>query len=96
MIKNLVAEAKAIREEEKALAERRKVLENRAERARNYLEFVLKGDKFQSAKVAVSYRTSTKVDVDDGFIAWAKKKAKNLLRVKEPEVDKADTPFRGL
>jgi len=87
-IKNAASDIKALRDEEKALAERRKVLENRAERARNYLEFVLKGEKFQSAKVAVSYRTSTKVEVDNDFIAWAKDNWKDLLRVKEPEADK--------
>lgn len=87
-VKNLAAEAKAIREEENALAARRKVLENRAKRAEEYLSFVLKGEKFQTPRVAVSYRTTQKVVPDAGFLAWAKRRGKRFLRVKEPEADK--------
>ena len=87
-IKNASSDVKALRDEEKALADRRKVLEKRVERAKEYLEFVLKGEKFQTTRVVISYRTSTRVDVDEKFLAWAKKKAKNLLRIKEPEADK--------
>lgn len=86
--KNLAAEAKAIREEERALAERRRMVENKERAARSYLEYVLAGDKFKSPKVAVSYRVSKSVDVDEGFVAWAKRKHRDLLRIREPEPDK--------
>ena len=87
-IKNASSDIKALRDEEKALAERRKSLENRVDRAREYLSFVLKGEKFSTPKVAISYRTSTKVETDPEFIAWAKENWKDLLRIKEPEADK--------
>ena len=71
--KNLIAESKAIREEEKALAERRKSLENKAEQLKTYINRVLQGNKFATPKVAISYRKSTAVEVDDEFIDYAMK-----------------------
>lgn len=85
-IKNLDAEAKAIREEEKALAARRKALENRSERCKNYLQFCLNGEKFSTARCAVSYRKSTTVAVDENRLAEVPER---FLRYKDPEVDKA-------
>jgi hypothetical protein len=87
-VKNLVATAAAIKAEKDALYERQKATERDAERAKKYLEFVLNGEKFETARVAVSYRSSSRLEVDDGFIAWAKRKAKNLLTIKEPEPNK--------
>ena len=63
--KDLTAEAKAIREEEKSLAERRKSAESKAERLKGYLDTALAGESYKSAKVAVTYRKSTAVDIAD-------------------------------
>lgn len=87
-IKNLNAEAKAIREEEKNLAERRKAAENKSDSLKMYLDSVLNGEKFSTAKVAISYRKSSSVEVDDGFMEWAKENADSLLKYSEPSVDK--------
>lgn len=86
VIKNYLAEANAIKEEEKNLAARRKATENAAERAKAYLEHVLNGETFKSPKAVVSYRTSQKVEVGEDFFAWAG--ASQYLRVKDPEPDK--------
>ena len=86
--KNLKAEAEAIKAEEAALAERRKTVEKAAARAKDYLLFVLNGDTFKSPRVAISYRKSTAVKIDDGFLAWAMVEAPDLLRYKDPEPDK--------
>ena len=86
--KNLVAEAKAIKAEEEALAKRRKSVESEAERTKAYLEYVLNGENFKSARCAVGHRSSESVEVGDGFVDWAKKNSPDLLRVKEPEADK--------
>lgn len=85
MYKNMVAEAKAIREEEKALADRRRVLENRAENLKKYVERSLAGEKFESARNKVSYRRSTGVEIDvpNVFALPAE-----FLRYKDPEPDK--------
>lgn len=96
--KNMDAMAKAIREEEKNLAERRRVLENRAERAKAYLAEMLAGAKFSTAKVAVSYRKSSSVEVGEGFWSWAVDHPE-FVRRKDPEADKkaiGDAIKRGL
>lgn len=64
-IKNLVAEGAAIRAEEVNLAERRKIVERKVERLKKYLGDALNGEKFQTAKCAVTFRKTTKVEVTD-------------------------------
>lgn len=86
-VKNYDAEAKMIREEEKALAERRKRLENKAARAEAFLGEQLHGEKFQTSRVAVSYRTSKSVYLHPEFMGWAMQQER-FLRYKDPEPDK--------
>lgn len=87
--KNLVAEAKAMKEEETNLAQRRKAVENKAKRIKNILAYALKGDKFESPKVRCSYRKANSVQVDDSFIDWAREHADDLLTYKEPTPNRA-------
>ena len=84
-IKNLEADAKAIREEEKSLADRRRAAENKAEHLRNYLQFCLAGQKFQSPRLSVSFRKSKKVVFDEAHLYDV---PDDYLRYKEPELDK--------
>lgn len=87
--KNLTAEAEAIRNEEKALSERRKALENKANRAKDFLNLNLSGEKFQTARVAVSYRKSKAVEITDDTRFWAYGISHpEVVRRKEPEPDK--------
>ena len=86
-IKNLVAEAKAIREEEKSLAERRKAAENKAESLEKYLEQTLSGEKFSTAKVAISYRKSTAVNIADEE-TFAKTACPTYLVYQPAEIDR--------
>ena len=64
-IKNLTADAKAIREEEKALGERRKAMEKKVDSLSKWLTNALQGEKLSTAKVAVSFRRS---EVDNSTI----------------------------
>lgn len=64
-IKNLKAEAEAIRSEEVKLAERRKAKVNRVDSLTRYLAAVLNGDKFNTARVSLYWRKSTSTDVYD-------------------------------
>lgn len=64
-VKNLTSEAEALKAEEKAFAEREKAARNKAESLKRYLDSALKGQKFNTTKVAISYRKSTSVDVLD-------------------------------
>ena len=82
--KNLVAEAKAMKEEEENLAQRRKAVENKAERINNLLVYALKGEKFESPRLRCSYRKAKSVQVDDSFVTWALEHADDLLTFKEP------------
>ena len=64
-VKNLLSEAEALKAEEKAYYERRKRAENKAESLKRYLDSALKGQKFNTTRVSISYRKSTSVDVLD-------------------------------
>lgn len=89
--KNLTAEAKAIKAEEEALAKRRRSTENAAERAKKYLEYALRGEKFKSARVAVSYRKSQAVELDENaFMSWAKFYMPGLVRASYKEEPNKD------
>lgn len=88
-VKNSLAEAEALKHEKDAFAQRQKVAENRVKSLKNYLSFLLQGEKFKTDKVAISFRKSEQVQVDDeNFMLWAKER-NAYLRWKEPEVDKA-------
>ena len=88
--KNLMAEAKAIRDEEKVLAERRQSAERKAESLKRYLSDALNGEKFQTPKCAVSFRhtTSVKIENQDKFIEWAKIHEPDYLKYSAPSPDK--------
>lgn len=88
LLKNTVAEAKAIKEEEQALSARRKTAENKAERLKNLLAYALHGEKFSTPKLKVSYRKSRVVNIDPQFIEWAESNADDLLTHSEPKVNK--------
>lgn len=82
-IKELAAEAKAVKEEKDNLASRQKSLENKAESLKNYLDMFLSGQKFKTPKVTISYRKSTSAEVTD----W-RELPNEFLRMKDPEPDK--------
>ena len=87
-IKALDAEAAAIREEEKSLASRRKVKENKAVRLREYLSDALAGESFETAKVALSFRSSQAVKVTDSvaLLDWLQYNYDDCLTYKAPAV----------
>lgn len=67
-IKSLDSEAAAIKAEEKKLKERREAKERKAERLRDYLKasMLLQNEsKFETARVALSFRSSKTVVVSD-------------------------------
>lgn len=64
-VKDLKAEADAIKAEEKTLAERRQAKERKAESIKSYLEKVLDGQKFETSRAVCSFRKSQKVEITD-------------------------------
>lgn len=82
-IKDLKAEAEALKAEKLAFAERQKVAENKAESLKNYLAYALKGQAFKSTKAVVSFRKTQQVDIPDIY-----KLDENFLKYAEPTADK--------
>lgn len=63
--KNLMAESKAIADEIMVLQARKKSLDKRMEWQKEYLQFALDGNKYESPKVAITYRKSQSVEISD-------------------------------
>ena len=82
-IKELKAEAEALKAEKMAFAERQKVAENKMESLKKWLAYTLNGEKFKTVRASVTFRTTDKVEVADIY-----KLDENYLRYKEPEADK--------
>jgi hypothetical protein len=62
-IKNLRAEAEAIKAEKMKMADRQKAKENLADRLENYLANYLGGLTYEDEKCAISYRKSTSTEI---------------------------------
>ena len=84
-IKNLKAEAEALKAEKDAFAQRQKVAENKMESLKRYISGYLAGTPFESTKVKVSFRSSKSVEISEGAII-----PDEYLRFKELEVNKTD------
>ena len=64
-IKNLESDAAAIKSEVNSLTDRAKKAENKAAELREWLVSALGGQKFDSARCAVSWRRSESVEIED-------------------------------
>ena len=87
-IKDLKAEAEALKNEKQALAERQKVAENKAESLKKWLAYALQGEKFKTPKCAISFRKSEAVEVTDEGLNNLMKEHDELLTYKAPEPNK--------
>ena len=91
--KNLVAEAAAIRQEELNLQKRRKDVEKLAETREVWLAKHLDGQKFETARCSVTFRKTTKVELEDeaAVIEWAQRHDRDdILKYVAPSVNKAE------
>lgn len=75
-IKNLNADIAAYKAEKDSFAEKEKQAKTKLEGLKNWLTFALNGNKFNTAKVSVSYRKSEAVEVDEEAVPkkWMVKK----------------------
>lgn len=87
-IKELKAEAEAIKAEKQTLAERQKVAENKAESLKKWLAYALDGQKFKTSKCSISYRKSESVEVTEEGLNNLIKEHDELLTYKAPEPNK--------
>ena len=67
-IKNLKSDAEALKAEAKNMADRAKAAERKADSLKRYLAAALHGEKFQSARAAISWRKSVSVEVDEAEV----------------------------
>lgn len=72
---NLMAEAKALEEQENKFKERKTVLKNRAERIKNRLDVALDGQAFKFIEVSISFKKSQSTEITDveAFESYAKR-----------------------
>ena len=87
-IKDLKAEAEALKNEKQALAERQRVAENKVESLKKWLAYALQGEKFKTPKCAISFRKSEAVEVTDEGLNNLMKEHDELLTYKAPEPNK--------
>ena len=85
-IKNITAESAAIKAEEDALKERRERLTRKKDGLTAYLQTALDGAKFETPKVAVSWRKSRSVEIDDA-VFW-ENPAECFVRYGKPTANK--------
>lgn len=82
-IKNLQAEAIALKTEKDNFADRERVTKNKIESLKKYISHVLDGQKFETTKVKVGFRKSTSLEILESAII-----PDNFL-ITKTEVDKA-------
>ncbi len=82
-IKNLEAEAVALKAEEEAFKDRRQHIERKIADKKKYLTNFLNGQKFESPKVKISFTRSSPLEIAKGTVI-----PKEYMRYKDPEVDK--------
>lgn len=87
-IKDLKAEAEAIKAEKLALAERQKVAENKVDSLKRWLVYALEGQKFSTPRCAVSFRRADKVEVTEEGLSNLLREHDDLLTYREPEPNK--------
>ncbi len=89
-IKNLTAEAEALKKEKQAFEERQRLAEKKAESLKQYISGVLHGEKFATDRVAVSWRRSESVE----FSGDVSSLPEDCLRYRDPEVNKTELKKR--
>lgn len=92
-VKNLVSDAEAYKKEKDAFAERQKSAEDKAKRLKIWIGQALNGEKMTTDKVAISFRKSESVEIQDEneFVCMATNEGlEHLLSYKEPTPNKPE------
>lgn len=89
-VKNLTAEADAIKAEKDALDKREKAARKKAESLKAWLTLKLGGQKLNTARAQITFRKSEQVNVlsPDLFTVWAEENRKDLLTYRAPDINK--------
>ena len=91
-VKDLKAEAEAVKAEADKLTARKKAVENKIDGLKQWLLYALNGEKLKTARCNVYQTHSQKVVIDDEKalvdMLMTSPFGEKFLRVKEPEIDK--------
>jgi len=91
-VKDLKAEAAAVKEEADKLTARKKALDNKIEGLKNWLLYALDGEKLKTPRCSVYQTHSQRVVIDDEKalidMFMTSPFGEKFLRVKDPEIDK--------
>ena len=91
-IKDLKAEAEAVKAEADKLNARKKAIDNKVESLKTWLMYALGGEKLKTARCNVYQTHSQKVVIDDEEamidMLMSSPSGEKFLRMKEPEIDK--------
>ena len=91
-IKDLKAEAEAVKAEADKLNARKKAIDNKVESLKTWLLYALGGEKLKTARCNVYQTHSQKVVIDDEKamidMLMSSPFGEKFLRIKEPEIDK--------
>ena len=91
-VKDLKAEAEAVKAEADKLNARKKAIDNKVEGLKKWLLYALNGEKLKTARCNVYQTSNQKVVIDDEKalidMLMSSPFGKKFLRMKEPEIDK--------
>ena len=90
-VKELDAESAAIKREIDNLNERKKAAEKKADSLKRYLSVILNGEKFKTPRLAVSFRSSLKTEIQDetACLEWLEENGHdNCIKYAAPVISK--------
>lgn len=85
--KRVAAEAKTLRDAAADVQRRATALQNRADRIKRFVAYLLQGEKFDKDGAKISYRKSEECVIDDRFVEWARAMAPDLLKTEPKKAD---------
>ncbi len=89
-IKNLAADAAAIKAEEDTLSKRRKTAESQVSRLKSYLSEHMMGEKMETPRVKIGWRSSTSVYIENEAEFVRQFSGTDFLSCKDPTINKTN------
>lgn len=83
----IAAEASALYKIQQQVSKQARATENRAERIRRFIAYLLQGQKWQKDGCKVSYTTRDTTVLDDDFVEWAYNYAPQYLKMEPRKAD---------
>lgn len=93
VLKNAAAASAAIKAEIDALKSRKEAADKTVERMKEYITQATGGQKFETAKVRLTFRSSTRVEISDEvtLLDWLERHDKeSCIKYKTPEISRSE------